>query len=161
MKPFFWLISVLVIIFAFLSIFTSNLVRAIFWLFLTLFGVGLLYLLAGSDFLFISQLIIYVGGVAVLFVFGILMTPDITKSETRFSLLTAVLVVPVFAVGVWFVFSKVQHFIPKYFRDVRIDIGNIGRYLITHYAVPFELVTIAIVVSVVGVAYIIRREAKK
>jgi NADH-quinone oxidoreductase subunit J len=55
-------------------VFTQNIVRAAVWLLLTLVGTAGLYLLLGAEFVGASQLIVYVGGTLVLVVFGIMLT---------------------------------------------------------------------------------------
>ena len=51
-----------------------NVVRAALWLLFTLIGVSLTYFLLGAEFLGAAQLIVYVGGTLVLVVFGVMLT---------------------------------------------------------------------------------------
>lgn len=53
---------------------SKNIVRAAIWLLFTLIGVSLTYFLLGAEFLGAAQLIVYVGGTLVLFVFGVMLT---------------------------------------------------------------------------------------
>ena len=53
---------------------TRNIVRAAVWLLFTLIGVSLTYFLLGAEFLGAAQLIVYVGGTLVLVVFGVMLT---------------------------------------------------------------------------------------
>ena len=53
---------------------STSLVRAAVWLLFTLLGVGGVYLLLGAEFLGAAQLIVYVGGTLVLVVFGVMLT---------------------------------------------------------------------------------------
>lgn len=53
---------------------TRNIVRAAIWLLFTLIGVSLTYFLLGAEFLGAAQLIVYVGGTLVLVVFGVMLT---------------------------------------------------------------------------------------
>ncbi len=52
----------------------KRLVRAAFWLAMTLITIGAIYLLFMSEFVFLSQILVYAGAVPVLFVFGIMLT---------------------------------------------------------------------------------------
>src|SRR4029079_14999376 len=53
---------------------SRNVVRMAVWLLFTLIGVALLYFLLGAEFTGAAQLIVYVGGTLVLFVFGVMLT---------------------------------------------------------------------------------------
>jgi len=53
---------------------SRNIVRAAVWLLFTLIGVSLTYFLLGAEFLGAAQLIVYVGGTLVLVVFGVMLT---------------------------------------------------------------------------------------
>jgi len=55
-------------------VFSRNIVRAAVWLLFTLIGVSFLYFLLGFEFLGTAQLIVYVGGTMVLVVFGVMLT---------------------------------------------------------------------------------------
>ena len=55
-------------------VFSRNIVRTAVWLLFTLIGVSLTYFLLGAEFLGAAQLIVYVGGTLVLVVFGVMLT---------------------------------------------------------------------------------------
>src|SRR5947208_1960392 len=63
---------------ALLSCFAKNLVHAAFSLLFAFMGVAGIYVLLQADFLAISQLLIYVGGIMVLLVFGVMLTNRIS-----------------------------------------------------------------------------------
>ena len=54
--------------------FSSDIVHAAFSLLFTFFGVAGLYVLLGADFIGVVQVIIYIGGILVLIIFGVMMT---------------------------------------------------------------------------------------
>lgn len=62
-----------------------NIVRMVVWLLFTLVGVSLLYFLLGAEFLGTVQLIVYVGGTLVLFSFGVMLTAQGPLRELRTS----------------------------------------------------------------------------
>src|SRR5207237_2325232 len=53
---------------------TQNIVRSAVWLLFTLAGTAGIYFLLGADFVGATQLIVYVGGILVLVVFGVMLT---------------------------------------------------------------------------------------
>lgn len=70
----FWIIAGLTGISAVMVVVTQNIVRAAVWLLFTLVGVCGVYFLLGADFVGATQLIVYVGGILVLVVFGVMLT---------------------------------------------------------------------------------------
>ena len=70
----FYAFAVLSIFGAFAVLFTKSVLHAAFFLLLTLLGVAGLFVLASADFLAIAQIMIYVGGVLVLVIFGVMLT---------------------------------------------------------------------------------------
>ena len=70
----FWTVGLLTCASAVMVALTQNIVRAAVWLLFTLAGVAGLYFLLGADFLGATQLIIYVGGILILVVFGVMLT---------------------------------------------------------------------------------------
>src|SRR5437762_8233210 len=75
LQPFlFWAIATLTGLSAVMVVVTQNIVRSAVWLLFTLGGTAGIYFLIGADFVGATQLIIYVGGILVLVVFGVMLT---------------------------------------------------------------------------------------
>jgi NADH:ubiquinone oxidoreductase subunit 6 (subunit J) len=70
----FWVLAILTGVSAVAVVVTQNIVRAAAWLLFTLGGVAGIYFLIGADFVGATQLLVYVGGVLVLVVFGVMLT---------------------------------------------------------------------------------------
>lgn len=71
---FFWLVAGLTALCALAVVVSQNIVRSAAWLLFTLAGTSAVYFLLGADFVAATQLIVYVGGVLVLVVFGVMLT---------------------------------------------------------------------------------------
>lgn len=71
---FFWTVAALTCLSALMVAASQNIIRAAVWLLFTLAGVSGLYFLLGADFLGAVQLIVYVGGVLILVIFGVMLT---------------------------------------------------------------------------------------
>jgi NADH-quinone oxidoreductase subunit J len=71
---FFWVIAAVVGASALMVVLTQNIVRAAVWLLFTLAGTSLLYFQLATPFVAATQLIVYVGGTLVLVVFGVMLT---------------------------------------------------------------------------------------
>ncbi len=70
----FWVLAIFTGLSAIAVVVTPNIVRAAAWLLFTLAGTAGIYFLIGADFVGATQLIIYVGGILVLVVFGVMLT---------------------------------------------------------------------------------------
>src|SRR5437588_9315934 len=74
-EPFlFWLVAGLTGVCAIGTVVTQNIVRSATWLLFTLAGTSAIFFLLGADLVGATQLLVYVGGTLVLFVFGIMLT---------------------------------------------------------------------------------------
>lgn len=143
---------------------TRNLMYAAFALFLALLGVAALFVLAGADFLAVAQLMVYVGGILVLLIFGIMLTrtadPEAT-SETPNRVLVALgnrfwgvvvsvgLFVVLFLVIVQANFALVGDTL-----NSRSTIRTLGVELMTTHLLPFEIAGILLLIALVGAAYL-------
>ena len=70
----FGIIAVIMIFAALCVVSTKNVVHAALWLVLVLAGVAAQYILAAAEFVAVSQVMVYIGAVMVLFLFGIMLT---------------------------------------------------------------------------------------
>jgi NADH-quinone oxidoreductase subunit J len=151
---------------ALVILFTRNVMYAAFALFLALLGVAALYVLAGADFLAVTQLLIYVGGVLVLIIFGIMLThrPDRESNLQRNQVLTTHLnrfwggVIALGIFGVLFSVITAANFAitdhPIISEQNHSTIRRIGISLMTSHVLPFEIAGILLLVALVGAAYV-------
>jgi NADH-quinone oxidoreductase subunit J len=70
----FYIIAAMMLFGAFRVVTTSNVVHAALWLVVVLGGVAAQYILAAAEFVAVSQILVYIGAVMVLFLFGIMLT---------------------------------------------------------------------------------------
>lgn len=141
---------------------TPNLVRSVFALFFTLFGVGALYAFLEVDFLAVIQVLVYVGGIAVLILFAVMLSkrpfrPGIFGSKKR---VLGALIISLIT------FLTISHFIDK-LPTMSSGILNapviesVGMELLTRYLIQFEVVTVVLLAVLVGSALLVRREVKR
>ena len=74
----FWFIALMTIISASIVVLSNNLIYSAVSLLFTLLGIAGLYVFLWADFIAITQILIYVGGILVLIIFGIMLTHRIT-----------------------------------------------------------------------------------
>src|SRR6202035_4251144 len=80
---FFYLFAAAIVGSAAVVCFSRNIVHAAFSLLFTFFSVAGVYVLLSADFLAVSQILIYVGGILVLLVFGVMLTNRVTNIDFK------------------------------------------------------------------------------
>ncbi len=161
----FLLFAVVTVGSAFLVVFSKRITYAAFSLMLSFFGVGSLYIFLSADFLAAVQLIIYVGGILILLLFGILLTAKIssvtvsTKTSQR---VLGSIAVTGFLILLLSVISNTSWFGPGFTDQGAYAPQSelIGNQLMTVYILPFEVASILLLAALVGALYIVRSEEK-
>ncbi len=147
----FWGFVILTIGSAFVVVFHSRVIYSAFALLFTFFGVAALYVYLAADFLAASQVLVYVGGILTLIIFGVFMTAKYTaisipeQTQQRFWAL-----IPVALMGVGLVWMILK----SNWKSSELDAGPtteaLGELLLTKYLVPFEMASILLLAALVG-----------
>ena len=138
---------------------STNLVHAALFLAVTLAGIAGVFLVLSADFLALVQLVVYVGAVAVLFLFGLMLTRapigrEALDSDHRGLALSVS--------GALFVL--LSGLIIAAFGDVRVDTvggprtADIGLALFRDWVLPFEVLSMLLLAALVGAIVLSRRE---
>lgn len=148
---------------------TRNVLYAAFSLLLTLLGVAGLFVLAGADFLAVAQIMIYVGGVLVLVIFGVMLThksepADAANSQrpnqiiglnrSNTAWLVALLVAGSLFIALYTVLVRANFALINRAIGWKSTIPTIGKQLMTEYVVPFEIAGILLLAALVGATYL-------
>ncbi|MFD1631541.1 NADH-quinone oxidoreductase subunit J [Pseudopedobacter beijingensis] len=154
----------------------QNLVRSVFMFFVTLFAVAGLYVFALADFVALTQIVIYVGGVLVMLLFVFMLSTknsleglsSLKKdklSENRLPAtvlclaLAGILIYAILSVDFGSL-SWIQSAIAS--GDVKQptdnNITNIGVNLMSRYLLPFEVISIFLMMVLIGAAHLARKE---
>ena len=134
---------------------TKNIVHAALWLMLVLAGVAANFILLAGEFVAVVQVLIYIGAITVLFLFGIMLTrapigrsADLDNDQRVASLVVGLL----------------ASVLAKQFGRVHIHPGpvqrtsDIAQSIFTQYVVPFEAISIVLLAALVGAVVIARRD---
>ncbi len=162
--PFFGLFAVLTLGSALGVLLTRNVLYAAFFLLLTLLGVAALFVLANADLLAMAQLLVYVGGVLVLIIFGIMLTtkpntnvdsqqPNRVLTGHRDRWVALGLAGAVFA-SLFILLGRATFGILMQKPTFQTSIDTIGRQLMTEYSLPFELTGILLLAALIGATYL-------
>jgi NADH-quinone oxidoreductase subunit J len=138
---------------------SRSLIYSGFSLLFTFFGVAILYVLLGADFLAATQVLIYVGGILVLLLFGVMLTHRLynlnLKTET-FQLLPGMLISFAVFVSLALVATQTRwHWAEN--KVVAPTTNQIGIAFLTDYLLPFEIASILLLVALIGAAMLVRR----
>ena len=146
---------------------SRNIVRTAVALLFTLVGVGGLYFLLSAEFLAAVQLVVYAGGTLILIIFGVMLT---SKSPfSRFEPKLAEVIVAL-SIGAILLVALVLGITRTTFRDQPIDVtggypvDRLGQVLLGDYLIPFEIVSVLLLVVMIGAAYLAkgrRRESDR
>ncbi len=144
-------------------VFSRNIVRAAFALLFAFFGVAGIYIFLLADFIAVTQLLIYVGGIMVLILFGVMLTShqiNVDAKTGTIQTLPAILIAACIGGGLvwafWITDWKVNPQLPV----VETTAPKIGELLLTKYLLPFEVASVILLVALIGAAMIARREKK-
>lgn len=159
----FYLFAAITIGSAIYVVFSRNIVRTAFALLFTLMGVAAFYVLMMADFVAIVQLLLYVGGILVLIIFGVMLTNrqvsvDIRTGtmQTTPALIIASMIGGILAGSVWSAtWPTAGPATPP-----AATAPAIGEMFLTSYLLPFEIASVLLLVALVGAALMARRERK-
>jgi NADH-quinone oxidoreductase subunit J len=155
----FYVFGALIVGSAALVVYGKNLIHSAFALLFTFFGVAVLYVLLGADFLAGAQLLIYVGGILVLLLFGVMLTHRVYDMDLKTATFQVVPGAAV-AVAVFTTLVTLIYRTPWASAGIVIEEANttefIGRLFMTTYVLPFEAASILLLVALIGAAMLVR-----
>ena len=153
----FVLLALLTVVPAVWVVFSPNIVHAGFALLFTLLGVSGLYAFLGADFVAVTQVMVYVGGILVLVLFTVMMTRVPQQGKRRHGL-DRYVPAAILAVGVFGLLYKAITSVkwPTTLAPAEPTTAEIGLKLMTTYIFPFEYVSLVLLAAMVGAAILIR-----
>ena len=139
---------------------SKNLVHAAVYLFFSLFLVAGLYIFLYADFLAAVQVIVYVGGILVLIIFGVMLTNRLEKPSINISsmnqFLAGFLCFLLFVVQCFAIFNG--KWISSNSEVIENSSKSIGNLILNEYLLPFEVVSVLLLGALIGAATIARKK---
>ena len=162
----FYFFAIVTVSSAAVVVFSRNIVYSAFALLFTFFGVAGIYVLLNADFLAVTQLLIYVGGILVLLLFGVMLTTNTVSIDIKsgsLNVLPAVIVVALLVGLLGGMFWTSDWFVSKQMGELAVQATSkeIGNALVTTHVLPFEIASVILLVAIVGAAMMARREKPK
>ena len=161
MQIIFLVVAAVILGSALLVVTSRNLIHCALWLIVTLFGVAVLYALLNAGFLAVVQVGVYIGAIAILFIFAVMLTrKDMRDQGQKLNKnwwVGALLALLTFGgllsmLQRWSGFSKTVAVIPSGFEAVN-ELGN-ALTSPAGYVLPFEVASVLLVAALVGAVYV-------
>lgn len=140
-----------------LTVLSTSLIYALMGLVATMFGIACLYVYLNAPFLAAMQILIYVGAISIVIAFAIMLAGPYSRRPKEWTTVTkfsAALFVSFcsFAIIVKIVSSAFPGAFPVKARIAAMVLStkDIGRSLFDTFTLPFELISLLIVVSIIG-----------
>ena len=140
---------------------TKNMIHAALWLILTLFGVAVFFVLLNAGFLAVAQVVIYIGAIAILMIFAIMMTRNIADfRETQINRnwpWALIIGIILFAglVSILYFWSGTSSLATPMSPETD-PISQLGQALVAPnaYLIPFEVASVLLLAALIGAIYI-------
>ena len=164
----FYGLSAFILGFAVLVISTRNTVHSVLFLVASFLFVAMLYVLLGAEFLAVIQVLVYAGGIVVLYLFVVMLvnlkrapeTHQDPRRQTRLGVAVAGAVLAEFLAII--VYSSTNPSAPAVLAAGEViegdNVEQVGWLLYTNYLIPFELASILLLVAMVGAIVLAQRE---
>ena len=168
---FFSFFSFIVILSSFLVIFVSNPVHSVLFLIFTFFNAAIIFLIFKAEFLAMTLLIVYVGAVAVLFLFVVMML-NITESVIKEGFLRyfpfGLLLISIFLIELFMIFNSDKIIFPeggliKISEIMNLGMDNtksLGLFLYTDYFIIFQISGFLLLLAMIGAIVLAHSELK-
>jgi NADH-quinone oxidoreductase subunit J len=162
----FYTISAFILLFAILVVTTKDTVHSVLFLVVDFLFVAALYVLLSAQFLAVIQVLVYAGGIVVLYLFVVMLVnlkrpPEVHRDPNRqatlgFGLAIAVLVeVAVIAAYGYVKPAPAMAAVPM---PVTGNTEELGWLLYTSYLIPFEIASMLLLVAMIGAIVLAKRE---
>jgi len=161
MNPVFYLLAALTIVGGLAAILLKNLVHAALAVTLAFAGLALLFLELDTQFAGFAQILIYIGAVAILVVFAILLTrgSELPRDGvfSRSWIVGLMIAAGVFAVLGWAVLGGIDG-VPQQNATPAATVHDIGVALVGRYVLPLEIVALLLTAATIGAVIVALHE---
>ena len=156
----FIVISFIVIVSALWVVISPNLVHSAVSLLFTFFGISGLYILLYADFIAGTQVAVYVGGILVLIIFGVMLTNKIDgpiiPSSSRNQVIGVFSSLSLLMILLGGIYST--DWPSSSIKSIDSTVRDIGLMIMNEYLLPFEIVSILLLAALIGAAVLSRKK---
>jgi NADH-quinone oxidoreductase subunit J len=158
----FYVIAAMMVFGAIRVVTCKNLVHAALWLVLVLAGVAAQYILLAAEFIAITQVLVYLGAIVVLFLFGIMLTRAKTGTDVNLDNPTigkvgaGVIGLALFGLLGYTLWDQ---FRGQEFGDMAVQrTAEVSDSIFSTYLVPFEVISVVLLAALIGAIVLARRD---
>lgn len=157
----FWVLALTMAFAGMRVVTTRNVVHAALYLVATLMSAGALYIMLFAEFVAWVQVLVYVGAIIVLMLFGLMLTRAPIGSgdyDNDQKPLAALVALAVFGVTSWILVQGFEGKQVGFARTEGTTSREVGEEIFTKYVLPFEVVSVLLLAALVGAVLIARRD---
>lgn len=158
----FYIIAALMVLGAVRVVTCRNLMHAALWLVLVLAGAAAQYILLAAEFVAITQVLVYLGAIIVLFLFGIMLTRAKTGTDDDLdnsrgarvgAVIIGLLLAGVMGYSLWDGFGD------REFGDIVVQrTAEVSDSIFSTYLLPFEVISVLLLAALIGAIVLARRD---
>jgi NADH-quinone oxidoreductase subunit J len=158
----FYVIAALIVFGALRVVTCKNLVHAALWLVMVLAGVAAQYILLAAEFVAVTQVLVYLGAIVVLFLFGIMLTRAKTGTDLDLDHSAAkkvgagaigVLLLAVMGYALW------DEYRGEEIGDLAVQrTAQVSDSIFSTYLLPFEVISVLLLAALIGAIVLARRD---
>lgn len=160
-NAFFAAIAIVAVVAALKMVTTKNVVHAALYLLVVLSAVAAVYVVLGAEFVAVTQVLIYLGAIMVLLLFGVMLTrarigvdPDLDNEQRWIGALVAVGLLAVMSYSLWEGFGDAE--LPA---DMAPQTTTaVSDSIFSTYIVPFEALSVLLLAALIGAVVVARRD---
>ena len=156
----FYILAAVIVVSALFVVTLKNIFHSALMLILCFFGVAGIYVVLNADFLAAVQVLIYVGAVTILMIFAVMVTHQLTGKKIKqqneqpvpaaLIVLSLLILLIVSVIRTGFELAGTISTAPT--------VGIIGKAFMTDYVLPFEVISLVLLVALIGAIIIARRD---
>ncbi len=159
----FYILAAVIVIFSFLAVTSRKVMRATVYLLFVLLATAGLYFTIDYNFMAGVQLIVYAGGIVALIVFAVMLTERIGDKIESPSTMQMIMAALISVIGAGVTISVLLgHDFKQASQDVGQDVAKIGENLLNYgnggYVLPFEVVSILLLASMIAAIVVAKRK---
>lgn len=155
----FTLLALMILVPAILAVSLKNIFHCALWLVVSLTGVGALFALLGSDFLFVAQILVYAGGITVLLLFVVLLSgspKDWIIKQVNAQWAWGLILAGIFVALLASLFRQLPE--PGPLAETAPVTKALGLILVRDMVLPFEAVSLVLLAALVGAIHFGKRK---
>jgi NADH-quinone oxidoreductase subunit J len=158
----FYLIAAVMVGAALRVVTTKDIVHAALYLVLVLSGVAALYILLAAEFIAITQVLVYIGAIVVLFLFGIMLTRapggHLEDSDNEQRIVGGVIAALLAGVMGFVLFKAFRGRMFDFSGNVVQTTDQVANSIFSTYLVPFEAISVLLLAALIGAVVLARRD---